>query len=464
MIEKVMRSSSNQSSSYTYWLKRNWYYHFFVKQFYQWAVEQQCRVLQVGCKTGYILDAVKPRFGFGVEEENECRYRAAENYPQYQFVQTLAEIPDQQFDYIILSSTLMETDDIQGLLNSIKRLCAPHTRIIIDGYSFLWEPILWFAQKCNLRRNTSFKNWLSQSDIDNFLYLSDFEKITSGRRMLMPLFIPGVSFFLNRLLASVPLINRLCLIEWTIARPVQKNQRTDFSVAVIVPCRNERGTVETIVKQMPQLGARTEIIFVEGHSTDGTLDEIKRVAASYPEKKVRYFVQPGADKGDAVRLGFAQAQSDILMIFDGDNTVPMHELPLFVHALILGKGELINGSRFVYAMETGATRFLNVWVNYCFSLGFSWLLGQPIEDTLCGTKVLFKKEYERIARNRAYFGEFDPFSDFDLLFGAAKLHFKIVDIPVHYKRRTYGSPQVRYFYHGVLLLRMWFFALGKFKF
>ncbi|OQA36393.1 MAG: Poly-beta-1,6-N-acetyl-D-glucosamine synthase [Candidatus Dependentiae bacterium ADurb.Bin331] len=464
MIEKLTDISSTIQKPYYYWLKKNWYYHFFVTQFYQWAVEPGSVVLQIGCKTGYILDAVKPRIGVGVEAENECRESAQQQFSCYQFVQTIPEINDQKFDYIILSSTLMETEDIQLLLLSLQRFCSSHTRIIIDGYSFLWEPLLWCAQKCGLRRQTIFKNWLSQTDIENFLYLSNFEKITNGRRMLFPWYIPGISYVLNRLLAYIPLVNRLCLIEWTIARSIAKKEIMNPTVSVIVPCRNERGTIETIVTNMPQFGQNTEIIFVEGHSTDGTLNEIERVASLYPEKNVRCFVQTGADKGDAVRLGFSMAHNDILMIFDGDNTVPMHELPLFVQALIIGKGELINGSRFVYAMETGATRFLNVWVNYCFSLGFSWLLGQSVEDTLCGTKVLLKKDYERIARNRSYFGEVDPFSDFDLLFGAAKLQLKIVDIPVHYKRRTYGSPQVRYFYHGFILLRMWFFALGKFKF
>lgn len=229
-------------------------------------------------------------------------------------------------------------------------------------------------------------------------------------------------------------------------------------------CRNERGNVEAAVTRCPTMGKSTEIIFVEGHSRDNTLEEIQRVQKAYPEKNIRWYVQSGIGKGDAVRLGFAQAQGDILMILDGDLTAPPEELPKFFNALIDGNGEFINGSRLVYGMESGAMRILNLIANYCFGLGFSWLLGQPIKDTLCGTKVLFKSDYEKIEKNRAFFGDFDPFGDFDLLFGAAKLHLKIIDMPVHYKSRSYGTSQISRFKHGFLLLCMSFLALKKFKF
>ncbi|MBI2775481.1 glycosyltransferase [Candidatus Dependentiae bacterium] len=457
--------AGTQQKSFSFWLKKNWYYHASVAQFYNWAIPADARVLQIGCKTGTLLHAVRPSYGVGIESELECLELAKQELPFYRFFSSLDQLEHgESFDYIILSSTVMEIDDIQILLNQLKQHCHDRTRIVLDMYSFLWEPFLRIGQKLGMRRETPLKNWLSLNDLENLLYLSGFEIITSGRRLLFPFYIPIFSWILNTIVSHVPLINRLCLMEWVTSRPIAHQREKKPSVSVIVPCRNEKGNVELIAKTLPQLGDHTEIIFIEGHSKDRTLDEIKRIEQLYPEKNIRFAVQQGQGKGDAVRLGFEMAKADILMIHDGDNTVPMHELHLFVDALASGKGEMINGSRFVYGMESGATRFLNIIANHAFSLGFSWLLGQKVKDTLCGTKVLFKRDYELIAQNRSYFGDFDPFGDFDLLFGAAKLHLKIVDIPVHYKARTYGQTQIRRFYHGILLAQMWLFALRKFKF
>jgi glycosyltransferase involved in cell wall biosynthesis len=236
-------------------------------------------------------------------------------------------------------------------------------------------------------------------------------------------------------------------------------------VSVVVPACNERGNIEAVVQRTPSLGARTELIFVEGNSTDGTADEINRVIAAYPDRDIKLVSQGNArGKADAVRKGFAVATGDILMILDADLTVPPEELPKFYRTLISGQGELVQGSRLVYPMQRQAMRFLNIVGNKFFSIAFTYLLEQRFKDTLCGTKALFRRDYEQIADNRAYFGEFDPFGDFDLMFGAAKLNLKIVEIPIHYHERTYGTTNINRFQHGWLLLRMCFFAMRKIKF
>lgn len=454
------------NKTYDYWLKKNEYYHTYLAHLYKFFIPKKQHVLQIGCKTGHILATTDPEIGFGVEWEEECIKQAQKKYPSLTFYNSLKDIlPDQQFDYIILSSTTHETEDIQELFSSLQKHCHHKSRIIIDSYSFLWEPILWLTTKLNLRRKTPIKNWLSQYDIQHFLHLAGFDTITTGRTMLIPCYIPFISWFLNTYIAQLPIINRLCLIEWIIARRIQqKNNEPKYKVSVVIPCKNEKGNIEPAVLRCPQMGSDTEIIFVEGNSKDGTVDEIKRIAQKYPEKDIKYFTQEGKGKGDAVRKGFAKASGDILMILDADLTVPPEELPKFYDALINGQGEFINGSRLIYGTESEAMRFLNMIANHSFALGFSWLLGQRIKDTLCGTKVLFKKDYKKIAANRSYFGDFDPFGDFDLLFGAAKLNLKIIDLPVHYKARTYGTSQIRRFHSGFILLKMSLFALRKFKF
>jgi glycosyltransferase involved in cell wall biosynthesis len=202
---------------------------------------------------------------------------------------------------------------------------------------------------------------------------------------------------------------------------------------------------------------------VDGHSTDGSCEEIEAIIRESSDKEIRLLIQPGQGKGDAVRYAFAHAKNDVLMILDADLTVPPEDLPKFYHAIASRKGEFINGTRLVYPMEREAMRMLNILGNKFFSVALSWLLNQPLKDTLCGTKVLLLRDYQAIARGRNYFGDFDPFGDFDLIFGAAKLNMKILEVPIRYRERTYGSTNISRFRHGWLLLKMTLFAFRKLK-
>lgn len=451
--------------SYDYWLNKNRYYHNYLARLYRFTIPKGKRVLQIGCKTGFLLNAVQPGYGVGVDADSECIRKAQQKYPELNFYcGDISAVPaGEQFDYIIISSELMEVDDIQTFFEQIKTFCHDATRIVLDTYSTLWEPVLWLAQKCGLRRTTPLKNWIGVPDVENLLQLAGFERISHERFMLLPLNIPLVSWLFNTYIARLPLINRLCLLSWMVIRPVAL-QKKEYTVSVIITCKNERGNVEAAIKRTPQFGKDQELIFVEGGSSDGTKQEIERVIAAYPDKKIRLYQQQGKGKGDAVRIGFEKAEGEVLMILDGDLTTPPEDLPKFYGALACRKGDFINGSRLVYGMESEAMRFANLLANHGFAIGFSWLLGQRLKDTLCGTKVLFKKDYEDIVKGRSFFGDFDPFGDFDLLFGAAKQNLKIIDMPVRYKNRTYGTTQIRRWYHGVLLAKMWVVALKKFKF
>lgn len=362
---------------------------------------------------------------------------------------------DRTYDCVLVILDQAGIADIQDFLLSVTRLCHAGTRIIID-----W-PAVWWSFLPGMRSRYAF----SVVDMDRLVHLANGERVTSGNYELLPWSIPGISWFFNTFLARLPLFGFLCQRRWIVMRPlkVQKDPVT-VTASVIVPCRNERGNIESAVKRIPKMGAETEIIFVEGHSGDNTLQEIERVAAAHPDKKISWCVQSGKGKGDAVREGFARARGDVLMILDADLTVQPEDLPKFFNALVEGKGECVNGSRLIYPMEPGAMQTLNWCANHFFAGLFSWLMGQRVTDTLCGTKVLWKTDYEKIAANRAYFGEFDPFGDFDLLFGAAKLQLKILDVPVHYKSRVYGSTQIRRFLHGWILLGMSLYAMRKLKF
>jgi hypothetical protein len=454
-----------QKQEFDYWLRKNKYYYQQLQSFYQFVVPIGSRVLHVNCKNGYVLAALNPSYGVGIDMDEGAIATARERYPQYQWHGgSVANLPPQRFDYIILTSATMEDDDIQNLFVSLKPLCTISTRIIVDACSYVWEPILWLTQKTGLRRPTQFKNWISRSDVHHFLYLAGCDVVTTYRHTMLPIYIPLISAFLNSVLIHVPLVCRLALHDVTIARLAPScEQCTNSSVSVIIPCRNERGNIEAAVTRCPQMGVFTEIIFVEGHSRDNTLQEIERIAQLYPHKNISWYQQDGKGKGDAVRKGFTHARGEVLMILDADLTVPPEELPKFFDALVSGKGELINGTRLIYGLESNAMWFLSVCANFFFRVLLSWLMNQKVKDTLCGTKVVYKSDYNKIAANRAHFGTLDPFGDFDLLFGAARLNLKIVDMPIHYKSRTYGTTQINRFWHGWILVGMSMLALRKLK-
>jgi SAM-dependent methyltransferase len=444
-------------------------YHRRLIQIYSFLVPPGQRVLEIGCGRGDLLAALQPKEGLGIDFSPQMLERARQRHPDIQFI--LADVhdlsaQDRPFDYILLSDLVNDVWDVQIVLEQLMRLSHSRTRLIINSYSRLWELPLAVAESLGLAKPTLRQNWLAPQDIINLLGLAQFDVIRHWSEILFPLDIPIISNFLNRGLVKLWPFNQLALTNFIIARPQlsPEHASSQLLVSIIIPARNESGNIPHIFTCLPEMGAGTELVFVEGHSHDDTYSVIERQIAEHQERRCQLHQQMGIGKGDAVRLGLAHATGDIMMIFDADLTVPFEELPRFFNALYKERGEFINGVRLVYPMGDDAMRFLNLWGNKFFSLVFSWLLGQPIKDTLCGTKALWKTDYDLIAANRSYFGDFDPFGDFDLIFGAAKLGLKIVDLPIHYQARTYGSTNIQRWRHGWLLLRMVIFAAGRIKF
>jgi len=439
-------------------------------EIYRFLIPSGARVLEVGCGTGDLLAGVQPSHGVGVDFSPEMLALAAERHPDLTFVLADAHslnLPPQTFDVIILSDTINDLWDVQVALERLKPYCAPSTRLILNYYSRLWELPLSIAQSLKLAKPNLQQNWLDVPDVHNLLYLAGFEPIRTWKEVLAPLPFPLLTRFANRFLVRWWPFDHLALTHVTLARPLPVSSPAHAkkpTVSVIVPARNEAGNIPAIFERVPEMGGGTELIFVEGHSSDATYAAIAAAIAANPQRKARLLQQTRAGKGDAVRLGFAKASGDILMILDADLTVPPEDLPRFYEALASGRGEFINGVRLVYPMEKNAMRFFNYLGNQFFSRVFTWMLGQPVKDTLCGTKVLWQRDYALIAANRSYFGDFDPFGDYDLLFGAAKLNLKIVDMPIRYRERTYGSTNIQRWKHGMLLLRMVGFAARRLKF
>jgi ubiquinone/menaquinone biosynthesis C-methylase UbiE len=446
------------------------YYHRRLEEVYRQNIPERSTVLEVGCGKGGLLAALKPSMGVGIDLSAEMIKAASTRHPQFQFIVGDVhdtDLGDQTFDFIVLSDVINDLWDLQLVLNRLQHHCRPETRLLFNFFSQLWKSPLSLARRLGAANPILLQNWFTQHDVENLLELSGYQPLRAWGEIICPLEIPVVSDFANRFLAKIFPFSLFVLTNFLVARlmPAPPSKLAPLpSVSVIVPARNEAGHVEQLVARIPEMGAETEIVFVEGHSTDDTYAIINRVATQYPKGKFRVLQQPGQGKGDAVRAGLDAARGDILMILDADITVPPKDLPRFFDVLVSGRGEFVNGVRLVYPMQEDAMRFINLVGNKLFSWAFSWLLGQKIRDTLCGTKALWAKDYWRIATTRAEFGDFDPFGDFDLLFGAAKFNLKIVEVPVRYGARTYGTTSIKRWRHGLLLLRMIIFGSRKIKF
>ncbi len=445
------------------WRSAGSWYHSRLQETYAYLVPPGKTVIEIGCGTADLLAALKPSRGVGIDFSPEMVQRAREKHPGLEIIQAdvhnLSHIRE-TFDFVILSDAVNDLWDVGRVFEQIHPLCNPRTRIILNAYSRLWELPLLLTAKLNLATPILNQNWLTTTDLTNMLNLAGFETIRSWQEILWPLPLGG---FANKFLVRFWPFREFALSNFIIARP-QASPAKEPGVSVIVPARNEAGNIKAIFERLPRMGKKTELIFVEGHSKDDTYATIEREIRAHPGIPALLLKQEGVGKADAVRLGFEHASGDVLMILDADLTVPPEDLPRFYEVLVSGKGEFVNGVRLVYPMEDQAMRGLNFLGNKFFSLAFSWLLGQSIKDTLCGTKVLWKEDYQKIAANRNYFGDFDPFGDYDLIFGAAKLNLKIVDLPIRYRERVYGSTNIDRWRHGLLLVRMVAFAARRIKF
>ena len=449
----------------------NAYYWNEITNYCDYFSHEDISILEVGCGTGELLNGVRATRKVGIDFSPAMISIAKEKFQNIDFHVMEAENIqlDEKFDLIILSNLIGYVDDVEEVFKQLHKVCHPQTKIIVTYYNYLWEPFLKFAEKIRLKTPTPLQNWLSLTDINNLLYISGFDVYRNTKRMIFPFNIPLLKSFLNNFLAKLPFFRFFSLNIYTFAKPLstlcEEEYKEKYSVSVIIPARNESGNIENAILRMPKFGKHIEVIFIEGNSTDDTWIKIQKIAQKYSNTyDIKIGQQNGKGKADAVRKGFGMATGDILMILDADLTVPPEDLPKFYDAIASGKGDFINGSRLVYPMDKDAMRFLNLLGNKFFSIAFTWLLEQKFKDTLCGTKVIFRTDYYRLVKNQSYFGNFDPFGDYDLIFGAHKLNHKIVEIPILYKERTYGSTNISRFKHGIVLLRMCFFAARKIKF
>lgn len=444
-------------------------FHRQIAQLLRFRIPARSSVMELGCGKGDLLRELEPSRGLGIDfSDNMIAAATQPSNPTLEFRvgDASTENPSESFDHIVMDYLLGYIDDIQQALELALKSANPRTRLHITSLNTVWRPILKLGQTFGWVSPQPESNWLSTTDIVNLLELSGWDVISCSSEQLLPFNIPLLSPFCNKFLVKLPLLRHLGATILITARPRAPIGRPwNYSCSVIVPARNEAGNIKPALERIPSLGSETEVIFIEGNSKDDTWETIQREVAAYNgPHKVSFAKQPGKGKWDAVRLGFSMAKGDVLVIQDGDLTAPPEDLPKFFKAICDGTCEFANGSRLVYPMESKAMQFLNLLGNKFFAVTLSFILGQNVKDSLCGTKMLLRSDYLKLTERIKEFGDFDPFGDFNLLFGSALLQLKIRDIAVRYKDRIYGETNISRFRHGTILLKMAWFGLRKIKF
>jgi hypothetical protein len=460
---EAQRALAKQRSE---WIARRSFYYDLMRRALAFLVEPGGRVLNIRSQTGWMLDAVRPSEGVGMEITSEMNEVARCEHPKFQYVTGFPDVDRVEgvFDTILVADP-GETADFQQELENLRANCHRATRLFIYAYNPMWEFLLKLAVRLGWKMPLPEQSWLDTFDFEGLLKLSGFELVKVHYLALLPIGVPLLSRFFNEVLAGIPLLRRLSMVRILVARPVPEAvEPSHHTVSVIIPCLNEEGNIAPAVERIPDLGAGTELIFCDDNSTDATRAEIERIIREHPQKNIRLVQGPGISKSRNVWAGFREAKGDILAILDADLAVMPEELPRFVEALARNHGEFINGSRLVYPVPQLAMKTTNMAGNIVFSWLFSLLLGQRIKDTLCGTKVLWRSDWERLEKYIDFWGVSDRWGDYDLLLGAAKLHLRIVDLPVHYQERMVGvSKMTRVLHNAAIMLSIMWHASRKMR-
>lgn len=438
--------------------EKNKYYHEKISNTYSFLISPNKKILFYGFFDGKELYKLSPSVGVGIEPDKKLYEVLKKRFPKLKFVNCKFEDyqPSEKFDYIVLNGVLGKTGDMFKVLKNVQMACRPATKVLIYQYNYLWQWILALAEKMSFKKKEGVQNWLSVSDATTYLEGANFQVTRIFRRTIFPSNFLGLGRILNFITVVLPFFDPLELDQFIVARPEPHlfPKESPESLTICITVRNEKGNIEKIVKLIPRICKDQEILFVEGHSTDGTREEILRMIKKYPSKNIRVMGQPGIGQGDATRVGFKAAKGEIIIIYEGDDTSDPRDIEYFYKAMRNGRFEFIEGSRFVYPLDKKAMPIINQFGNIFFAKWFSFFLGQRTTDVLSGIKAILKRDFDVIYDRWGNLGVEDPFGDFELLYGAARMGLKIGGIPIRYYPRTYGQPKTRPFTHGPYLLKM----------
>jgi hypothetical protein len=424
------------------------------------------RLLEIGFVRGQLLTEW-PALGFtGVDCFRFQVDQVNSHLPQSDFQVKAGEqlTLEAGLDVVIISDALDEAMDVGQLHEPVQAVYSPETRPIFNYHSNLWDSLFTAAHRLGLRRKALQSDLWVTADAKSLPDLSAWDVA-----QLHHFLVAADRGRLGSIIDHYPaLIHPLFCLTVSIAarsrgRPAASPARA-LSASVVGPARNEAGSIAGAVARTPTMSEDSNLIFERGYSRDDTWTRIQKVAANHPPLKIEALRPSDRGKGDAELAELAAAASDVLTALEADPTTPHEELPKVYEVIASGKAELADGVSLIYPTSQRAMQFLYLRAKNSFGLIFSWLLCPPAKDTLWGTEVLRRAQYENIAANRTYFGDFDPLGDFDLGFGAATQNLKIADTPIRHRERTHGETNIQRRRHGWLLLRTVIFPPSKLKF
>lgn len=456
-IEDICKNSSFSKKFFSYqvskkmdfWREKNWYFHNALKNIFKEFVTEDASVLQIGYGLGDVLAGLFPNKAVSFDEDKNLAELSRRRYSNFKFiVGNLNEIDLKgKFDYIIMPNSVEHFTDIQTVLEKVRTNLADEGRLIMTLTNPKWQYVYDLLEKWGLKRPEEPKNWLKMRNLENIAELAGFEVSDSGFRLLIPTHIPILSNFINYRIKGKNTIASLAVEQFIVVKKSLEKKNKNYSCTVLIPCYNEEGNIAEAIARTPNFCKNLEILIVDDGSRDKTATIVRKVMKK--DKRVKLIsYKPNQGKGHAVRTGFDNAKGEIIMILDADMTVPPEELGRFYNVLASGQALFANGTRLIYPMEDQAMRSFNLLGNVGFSYAFSYILGQRVTDTLCGTKALFKKDYKKIKMTGEGWG------DFDLLFGASENNLKIKEVPVHYKKRVAGESKMKGLKHGFVMLKM----------
>ena len=393
-----------------------------------------------------------------IDEKYEIKYKTNIHYINENTKDVISEC-----DTILISDIEHQSNPTSSLL-SLSKIIRDDTKIIIISRNLVWmifikllKSLFSFSPKKN--------NFLPYSYLDNLFSICNLEVIRNEKIITLPIYIPFFTNLINRIF-RLPLLNIFCLSNITILKKKDQNfsNNKDLRVSFIIPCKNEENNIKTFENEIKNSNQSNEYLFGDDNSMDKTIDEIDKLSKKLNNNKILKYNGPGVCKSENVYKGIELSSGDIIVVYDADLTVDFKDVEFSIDILKNTNADFINCTRMIYPQKDGAMKFSNFIGNSIFANLFSLLFRKKITDTLCGTKIFFKKDWVKIKKNITGLGVKDLWGDFDLLIGAYKNNLKITEVPVTYhERKEDNTKMTSVFLNGIRMLSIVLVAFYKLR-
>jgi len=366
---------------------------------------------------------------------------------------------------VILTFPLNNFVNLVGFFDKLDSSLNEEAKVIVSYYSKIWKPFFFIFSLFGLIRNYKNSLFFSKDTLEIFLRTGNFEISKKIPNYFIPFNIPIINKFLSILINFLPFLDNLSVTKVFYLRKKNYKKRQNKKISLIIPCKNEQGNILNIVTDAKkELIIPYEIIFVDDKSSDNTFQIIIDCKKKFSDVDIQVTKGPGKGKSLAVNEGIKIATGYYSIIFDADMTVNMKDINVFYNAISNGNADIINGSRLVYKPYTGAMRYLNFLGNKFFSKLSSFITGELITDTLCGSKCFITKDFKIFNEFKDNNNINDIWGDFNILYSSNFYGLKCIDLPVRYYERVEGETKMKKrFYFFLNMLSTSIKAMNRFK-